>query len=197
MQALISSWRKEWNEGDFPFLFVQLASYKAPATQPAPGGTIAKTREAQLQTLAVPNTAMAVTIDIGDAKIFPAHPKDKQDVGKRLGLAARATVYGEKVEFSGPIYDSMKVEGDVVRLRFTHAQGGLSVKGDKLAGFAIAGENKKFVQADAKIDGDSVIVSSPDVAQPAAVRYGWADNPPVNLFNGEGLPASPFRTDQW
>ncbi len=140
---------------------------------------------------------MAVTIDIGDAK--NVHPKDKQDVGKRLGLAARATVYGEKVEFSGPIYESMKVDGNAIRLRFTHTQGGLAVKGDKLAGFAIAGENKKFVLADAKIDGDSVIVSSPGMlCKPAGrVRYGWADNPPVNLLNGEGLPASPFRTDQW
>jgi sialate O-acetylesterase len=195
MQTLISSWRKEWNQGDFPFLFVQLAAYKAPATQPAPGGGIAKTREAQLQTLGVPDTAMAVTIDIGDAK--NVHPKDKQDVGKRLGLAARATVYGEKVEFSGPIYDSMTVEGNAIRLKFTHTQGGLSAKGEKLTGFAIAGGDKKFVRADAKVDGDAVIVSSPGVAEPSAVRYGWADNPPVNLFNGEGLPASPFRTDQW
>ena len=138
-----------------------------------------------------------VTIDIGEAKDI--HPRNKQDVGKRLALAARALVYGEKIVYSGPIYDSMTVEGSRVRLRFKHVGGGLTARGPgKLASFAIAGKDKKFVWADAQIDGDTVLVSSDQVPQPVAVRYAWADNPDTcNLYNKEGLPASPFRTDDW
>jgi sialate O-acetylesterase len=152
-------------------------------------------RESQLQSLAVPNTAMAVLIDIGDAK--NVHPHNKQDVGKRLSLAARAIAYGEKIEYSGPIYDSMSVEGNSIRVRFKHVDGGLKAKGEKLTAFAIAGDEKQFAYADARIDGDSVVVSSPEVSSPKAVRYGCADNPPANLYNAADLPASPFRTDDW
>jgi len=153
-------------------------------------------REAQLRTLSVLNTGMAVIIDIGDEKDI--HPKNKQDVGKRLALWALGNSYGKKIVYSGPLYKSMKVDGNKVILSFEQVGGGLAAKGDgQLKGFAVAGEDKKFVWADAKIDGDSVIVSSEQVAAPVAVRYAWADNPVCNLYNKEGLPASPFRTDDW
>jgi sialate O-acetylesterase len=152
-------------------------------------------REAQTMTLALPKTGMAVIIDIGDATNI--HPKDKQNVGKRLALAAEAGTFGKNVVYSGPMYESMKVEGDKVRLKFKHVGGGLVAKGDKLTGFAIAGEDKKFVWADAKIDGDTVVVSAKDVAKPVAVRYAWADNPECNLYNKADLPAVPLRTDDW
>jgi sialate O-acetylesterase len=136
---------------------------------------------------------MAVTIDIGEANDI--HPKNKQDVGKRLALAARAIAYGENIVYSGPIYDGMTVEGNKIRIRFKHTGSGLVAKGEKLTGFAIAGEDGKFVWAEAKIEGDTVVVWSPNVEKPVAVRYAWADNPDCNLYNQEGLPASPFRTD--
>jgi sialate O-acetylesterase len=194
MKTLIADWRKAWGEGDFPFLFVQLANINALATQPVQGrSTVALVREGQMDTLKIPNTGMAVTIDIGDAA--NVHPKNKQEVGRRLALAAQALVYREPIAYSGPLYDTMQVEGSRVRLRFKHTEGGLKAKDDKLIGFAIAGEDGKFVWADAQIDGETVVVSSPDVPKPTVVRYGWADNPPVSLYNGAGLPASPFRTD--
>jgi sialate O-acetylesterase len=138
---------------------------------------------------------MAVIIDIGDAKDI--HPKNKQDVGKRLALWAQSQVYGKDVVYSGPLYDSMKVEGGQVRIAFKHTGSGLEAKGEKLAGFSVAGEDRKFVWAQAKIDGKDVLVSCPEVSKPVAVRYAWADNPECNLYNKEGLPASPFRTDDW
>jgi sialate O-acetylesterase len=192
--ALIADWRKDWGEGDFPFLFVQLANFMAAKPEPTESAW-AELRQAQSMTLSVPKTAQAVTIDIGDAKDI--HPKNKQDVGRRLALAAEAVAYGKKVVHSGPVYDSMKIDGSKAVLKFTHCGGGLAAKGDKLTGFAIAGEDRKFVWADARIDGDSVIVSSEKVPAPVAVRYAWADNPQCNLYNKEGLPASPFRTDDW
>jgi sialate O-acetylesterase len=147
-------------------------------------------------TLSLPKTGQAVIIDIGEANNI--HPKNKQDVGRRLALAAQAIAYGKTLVYSGPVYDKMKVEGDKVRLSFKHVGGGLVAQGgDKLTGFAIAGEDKKFVWADARIDGDTVVVSSKEVAKPAAVRYAWADNPECNLYNKEGIPASPLRTDDW
>jgi sialate O-acetylesterase len=154
-------------------------------------------REAQLHIAQnVPHSGLAVAVDIGDAKDI--HPKNKQDVGERLALAALAIAYGLKNEFSGPVYRSMKVEGETVRLSFDHTNGGLTAKGgDRLTGFAIAGEDRRFVWAEAKIEGKDVIVSSPMVKKPVAVRYGWADNPALNLYNGSGLPASPFRTDDY
>jgi hypothetical protein len=137
----------------------------------------------------------AVTIDIGDAKDI--HPKNKLDVGERLALVALAKVYGRKLEYSGPVYRRMKVEGERVRLTFDHAGGGLLAKGGALKGFAVAGEDGRFVWAEASIEDDEVVVWSPQVKRPAAVRYGWADNPEGNLYNRAGLPASPFRTDDF
>ncbi|MFT2008321.1 sialate O-acetylesterase [Pontibacter sp. 13R65] len=192
---LINDWRKSWGRGDFPFYFVQLANYMQ--SNPEPGESDwAELREAQLMTLKVPNTGMAVAIDIGEEKDI--HPKNKQEVGRRLALAARAKTYNEKIAFSGPAYKSMKVEGNSIRLSFDHTNKGLQAKGgNKLTGFAIAGADKKFHWAEATIVGNEVLVSSPEVQQPVAVRYGWAANPKVNFYNGEGLPASPFRTDTW
>ena len=147
-------------------------------------------------TLDIPNTGMAVIIDIGEAKDI--HPKNKQDVGKRLALWALANTYGKKVVYSGPLYKSMERKGNQILLRFDHCGGGLVARdGAPLKGFAIAGEDRKFVWADAKIEGDTVVVSSEKVAEPVAVRYAWADNPACNLCNKAGLPASPFRTDAW
>jgi sialate O-acetylesterase len=141
----------------------------------------------------VPNTGLAVAIDIGEVDI---HPKDKQDVGRRLALLALGKAYAKEVVDSGPIYKSMQVEQNQIRIKFTHADGGLVAKGGPLQRFAIAGADNRFVWADARIDGDSVVVSSPQVASPVAVRYAWASNPQgANLYNGAGLPASPFRTD--
>jgi len=192
--AMIADWRKNWGQGDFPFLFVQLANFMA--RKPDPGeSSWAELREAQTLTLNLPKTGQAVIIDIGEANDI--HPKNKQDVGHRLALAAEAIAYGRKIEYSGPMYESKTVDGNKVRLKLAHAGGGLGAKGDKLTGFAVAGEDRKFVWADARIESDTVVVSSDKVAAPVAVRYAWADNPECNLYNKEGLPASPFRTDDW
>ena len=192
--AMIRSWRTLWGQGAFPFLFVQLANWK-PAQREPLGDEWAELREAQTLALAVPNTGMAVAVDIGDAAAI--HPKNKQDVGLRLALAALAKAHGRQIQYSGPLYESHAVKGGSVRVRFQHAQKGLVCKGRALTGFAIAGVDQKFVWAQARIDGSSVIVSSAAVKKPVAVRYGWAANPACNLYNAEGLPASPFRTDDW
>lgn len=193
--ALINSWRKAWGQGDFPFLFVQLANFLERKPEPTESAW-AELREAQLLTLkTVPKTGMAVAIDIGEANDI--HPRNKQDVGKRLALAALAIAYGQKIVYSGPIYRSMRIEGNKIRLFFDHVGSGLVAKGGELKGFAIAGEDRKFVWAKAKIEGNTVVVWSEQVPKPVAVRYGWADNPDCNLYNKEGLPASPFRTDDW
>ncbi|MCA1618095.1 MAG: sialate O-acetylesterase [Acidobacteria bacterium] len=194
LPLLIRDWRARFGVGDFPFLIVQLANYLERREQPADSDW-ARLREAQLRvSRSVPNSGLAVTIDIGDARDI--HPKNKRDVGERLALAALAKVYGRKVEYSGPVYRRMKVEGDRVRLTFDRAEGGLVAGGGgRLRGFAVAGEDGRFVWAEASIEGDEVIVRSPRVERPAAVRYGWADNPDCNLYNRAGLPASPFRTD--
>ncbi len=182
--ALIADWRKAWDQGDFPFLFVQIAPF---------GGVTPELRDVHLKTwLKTPNTAMAVITDHGSTSI---HPPEKEPVGQRLALAARALAYGEKIEFSGPLYDSIQIKGDKAVLHFKHVGSGLMARDGELKGFVVAGADKKFVPAEAKIEGDTVVVSSPQVAAPAAVRYGWANVPDVNLFNKEGLPASPFRTD--
>jgi sialate O-acetylesterase len=193
--AMIKNWRTDWEEGDFPFLFVQLANFMA--VKPDPGeSNWAELREAQLMTLSLPNTGMATIIDIGDANNI--HPKNKQDVGKRLALWALAKTYDKDLVYSGPLYKSMEVKGNQIVLHFDHIDSGLVTKGgESLKGFAIAGADRKFVWADAKIEGDTVVVSSDQVSEPVAVRYAWADNPVCNLYNKEGLPASPFRTDQW
>jgi sialate O-acetylesterase len=183
--ALIADWRRAWGLGEFPFLFVQIAPFDDMTPE---------IREAQLLTWRhTPNTAMAVTTDCGDAKDI--HPAHKQPVGARLALAARALAYGDKVEYSGPAFQSMAVSGNKATLRFDHLGGGLVAKGGPLQGFTIAGEDKVFVPARAEIRGSTVVVTSKTVAKPVAVRYGWANVPVVNLFNKAGLPASPFRTD--
>ena len=193
MPLIINDWRKQWQQ-PMPFFMVQLANYMARDSKPGESAW-AELREAQLKTLDVENTGMAVAIDIGLADDI--HPTNKQDVGKRLGLAARRVAYGEQIAHSGPIYSGCTLERGQVRLHFNCTDGGLVAKGDKLKGFAVAGVDRKFHWADARIDGNTVVVTSPDVEFPVAVRYAWADNPECNLYNGAGLPASPFRTDEW
>jgi len=188
-QTLIQDWRAAWSEGNFPFLFVQIANYHAGAEYHWP-----QVREAQREALALVSTAMAVTIDIGDADNI--HPADKQDVGHRLSLAARAMVYGEHVEFSGPHYRTMSQEGSTLNLYFDNADGGLVMKGEALVGFEIAGPDGRFVPAVSTIRGTTVVLSSPAVPRPTQARYGWLDDPVCNLFNKAGLPASPFRTER-
>jgi sialate O-acetylesterase len=191
---MISCWRRNWDQGEFPFLFVQLANFRF--TQPEPGDSDwAELREAQTMTLQIPDTGMAVIIDIGDARDI--HPKNKQDVGKRLALWALANTYGQDIVYSGPLYRSMEKAGGKIILHFDHVDGGLIARDGELKGFAIAGTDRKFVWADARIEGDTVVVSSENAPEPAAVRYAWADNPVCNLYNQAGLPASPFRTDTW
>ena len=191
---MIRDWRRSWGIGDFPFFFVQLANFME--RRPEPGDSEwAELREAQTMALKTPATGMAVIIDVGEAKSI--HPLNKQDVGKRLALNALARVYGEPVEYAGPMYDHLTVEDGSIRLHFTHAEGLKTPGAAKLVGFAIAGEDKNFVWADARIDGETVVVSSSQVAKPVAVRYAWADNPECNLYNAADLPASPFRTDDW
>jgi sialate O-acetylesterase len=183
--TMIADWRARWKQEDFPFIFVQVAPFN---------GMVPEIRESQLLTLSrSPNTAMVVTTDVGDAKDI--HPKRKEPVGQRLALAARALAYGEKIEYSGPLYQEMKVEAGRVMLDFTHTGGGLVAKGGDLQGFTIAGADGNFVPAQAEIQGSRIMVSSADVPTPTAVRYGWSNFPEVNLYNREGLPASPFRTD--
>ncbi|QTN32062.1 sialate O-acetylesterase [Akkermansiaceae bacterium] len=183
--AMIADWRTRWKQGDFPFLYVQVAPW---------GGMPPEIREAQFLSLGkVKNTAMTVTTDFGDADDI--HPKQKEPVGQRLAIAARALAYGEAIEYSGPLYDSMKVEIGKIILSFQHVGGGLMAKDGPLKGFTIAGKDKEFVPARAEIEGSTIVVSADGVADPQAVRYGWANVPDVNLFNREGLPASPFRTD--
>ena len=193
--TMIKCWRDDWKQGDFPFLFVQLAPYMKISNQPQDSNW-AELREAQLlTTMRSPNTAMAVITDVGDEKDI--HPKRKQAVGERLALAARALAYGGKVEYVGPTYESLTISGPEAILHFKHVGSGLVAKGEQLTGFTIAGDDKTFHNAEAKIAGDTVVVSSSDVAKPVAVRFGWANYPVVNLWNKEGLPASPFRTDDF
>ncbi len=194
-KTMIQDWRSKWNQGDFPFIFTQLANYKAYKDQPGEDEW-AELREAQLMALDLPNTGMAITIDIGNADDI--HPKNKQDVGKRLALNALNSVYGKTdVVPCGPLYKSSTVEDGKIRISFDQVDGGLEAKGGALKGFAIAGNDKKWVWANAAIDGETVVVSSPSVANPVAVRYAWQSNPRCNLYNKAGLPASPFRTDNW
>lgn len=194
---MIQCWRDKWKQPDLPFLFVQLANFQQEPQEPGESNW-ARLREAQFMTLTVPSTGMAVAIDVGDANDI--HPKDKQTVGHRLALNALKLVYDKPVADSGPTYVSMQAEGNKTILTFKNVEGGLVCK-DKygyLKSFAIAGPDKKFYWAKAMIKGDQVVVYSDKVANPVAVRYAWADNPAdANLYNTEGLPASPFRTDDW
>ena len=214
---MISGWRKQWNQREFPFYFCQLANFQAKNPTPA-DSTWAELREAQSMALKLPNTGQAVLIDVGESGDI--HPRNKKDVGERLALIALAKDYGKSLPYSGPVFDSLKVEGNKAILTFRHTDGGLIAKplaatylvqsrtnttaplvrnspNSQLEGFSICGEDKKWVWADAKIDGDTVVVTSDKVAVPVAVRYAWADNPTCNLYNGANLPASPFRTDDF
>ncbi len=184
--AMIKDWRTAWGQGVFPFLFVQIAPHERMTPE---------IREAQLFTAQrVPATAVIVTTDVGEAKDI--HPKKKEPVGGRLALAARALAYGEKLEYSGPMFDALKLEGARAIMSFTHVGGGLEARGGELKGFSVAGADRKFVSATAKIEGDKVVVTAAAVSQPEVVRYAWEFVPDVNLFNRAGLPASPFRTDR-
>lgn len=196
MTSLITGWRELWNMPDMPFLLVQLPNYMQTHEQPTDSGW-ARIREAQLQAFkTIPNTALAVTYDVGEWNDI--HPLNKKAVAQRLFLGARKAVYGEKVTASGPVYKDMKIDGDKIIITFTETGRGLMAKGGELKHFAIAGADRKFVWADAIIKGNKVIVSSKEVQNPVAVRYAWADNPDgANLCNKDGLLASPFRTDDW
>ena len=204
LPRLIQDWRHHWGM-DFPFLFVQLPANGKDAAPVAESGW-PWLREAQFMTLREPRTAMAITIDVGDPN--NVHPGDKLDVGKRLSLLARRDVYGEKIVASGPLFRDFTVEGDKIRVNFRETGSGLTpgqapwraagvepLPTDRLIGFYIAGDDHKWCEAQAKIDGDSVVVSNSAVGKPVAVRYGWANSPRCNLYNREGLPAAPFRTD--
>lgn len=194
LPSMIEGWRKGFGEPEFPFLIVQLPNL---GTSSELGNSIwAELRDAQLHTAkVVPNTGLAVTIDVGDSKNL--HPPRKAEIGERLALWALGTTYGRKIVYSGPIYDSMEISGNEVRIRFRYVGEGLDVHGESLKGFSIAGADKKFHWADARIEGDEVVVSSKEVGAPVAVRYAWAASPECNLYNKNGLPASPFRTDDW
>ena len=191
--ALIHQWRKDWKQGKFPFYFVQIAPYQYKGQ---PETNAAELREAQMMALEIPNTGMAVTMDIGDPTNI--HPWHKEVVGERLALWAMAKSYGQKgIVYSGPLYRKIKIEGNKIRLYFDHVGSGLMAKDGPLTHFQIAGKDRQFVPAEAIIDGDTVLVSAPNLFQPVAVRYGWSDAAEPNLFNKEGLPASSFRTDDW
>jgi sialate O-acetylesterase len=195
LPALIRDWRAAWNSPGLSFFFVQLANH-GPRLE-LPGESLwAELRETQLEARTLPGTAMAVTIDIGDAADI--HPVNKQEVGRRLALAARALIFGEKLVHSGPVLRSWAVEGGAVRLEFDSMGGGLATSdGRSPIGFAVAGRDRMFHCAGARIEGDTVVVRADEIPAPLAVRYAWADNPDCNLVNREGLPASPFRTDEW
>lgn len=196
LPAMIADWRSLFAQGDFPFYIVSLPAFTKRSPVPVDGDDWTETRESQaLAAATVPNACLAVTVDTGDPDNI--HAKDKKPVGDRLALCALAGYYGKNVVYSGPTLESAKRLPSSIRLHFTHTDGGLVVKGDKLEEFAIAGDDRKWVWADASIDGDTVVVSSPSVPNPTQVRYAWQSNPAATLFNGAGLPAAPFRTDTW
>jgi sialate O-acetylesterase len=218
LSTMVKEWRTRWGQGDFPFGWVQLPNFHAAQKEPVEDTGWVMVREGMLKTLALPNTGMAITTDIGEDKDI--HPKNKQDIGKRLAMWALADVYKQKdIASSGPLYVGHKIKGSEVTITFKHADGDLVVKiGDGLVtprvewptvwppggtgfgqirGFVVAGADKQWHHAAAKIIGNTVVVTSPEVKQPVAVRYAWADNPDCNLYNRAGLPASPFRTDNW
>jgi sialate O-acetylesterase len=187
--AMITDWRARWGEGSFPFLFVQISSYTA-----TPDESWGIVREAQRRTLKLADTAMAVSLDVGQAD--NVHPPDKQTVGARLALAARAVAYGEAVEFSGPLFREATSEGNAMRVYFTHGHG-LTAKGGTLEGFEVAGEDLRFHAGTARVDGDTVMVNAREVSRPMYVRYAWANAPmTANLYNGAGLPAAGFTSEK-
>jgi sialate O-acetylesterase len=215
--ALIRDWRKQWKQGDFPFYFCQISNFGQHVTKPRES-TEAELRESQSLALALPNTGQAITIDLGEEADI--HYRDKQPAGVRLARLALAGTYGKSVQSSGPVFNSFKLEGHAIRITFLHAEGGLVARPipatyrpksslatslplqrpsphSQLEGFAICGEDHIWHWADAYLDGDTVVVSSASTPHPVAVRYAWADNPITNLYNREGLPATPFRTDSF
>ena len=194
LETMIYDWRSRWGY-EFPFAWVQLPNFTDLQTEPVESTGWVMVREGMLKTLDLSQTGMAITVDIGEAGDI--HPKNKQDVGHRLAKWALTEVYGKPGVSSGPLYKSMAKKGGTIVVNFDNVGRSLVAKGDKLIGFAVAGADRKFVWADAKIVGDTVVVSSPKVKSPAAVRYAWAPNPQCNLYNSAGLPASPFRTDNW
>jgi len=194
LSTMINDWRSRWG-CEFPFAWVQLPNFTKPQVEPVESTGWVMVREGMLNTLDLPQTGMAITVDIGDAGNI--HPKNKQDVGLRLARWALTEVYGKPGVSCGPIYKSMAKKGGAIVIHFENVGKKLLAKGGDLVGFAVAGADRKFVRADAKIVGDTVVVSSPKVKSPAAVRYAWAPNPKCNLYNSADLPASPFRTDSW
>jgi sialate O-acetylesterase len=195
---MITDWRTKWNQGDFPFYFVQLSTFDEFKGNSKVGSRWAELREAQTETLKLANTGMAVTTDIGNAKDI--HPTNKKDVGLRLSAIALNNVYGKKQVHSGPMYKAQEIKGNQIIVNFTSIGTGLSTSDKKgvLKGFEIAGADKVFYPAKAIIKDNKVIVSSESVPNPVAVHYGWADDDTeINLFNKENFPASPFRTDNW
>jgi sialate O-acetylesterase len=192
--TMIKSWRNIWHNDDLGFYFVQLAPYMKEEKQPTDPNW-ARLREAQNTALKLPHTGVSVITDVGDPGNI--HPKRKEAVGVRLALCARAQTYGEKIEYLGPLYESLKVDGNKAVLSFTHIGKGLECKDEELKGFTLAGEDKVFYNATAEIKGDKIVVTCDQVTKPVAVRYGWANCPVVNLYNKDGIPASPFRTDDW
>ena len=194
LPLMITDWRTQWGY-KFPFYIVQIANYMDQQTGPETSAW-AELREAQTFTQRLENTGLACIIDIGEADDI--HPKNKQEVGRRLGLLARALTYGEKVEYSGPQYQCNKIEGRTIRLSFSHAESGLKTKdGSDVKGFYIAGTDHQFHEATARIEGKEIVVEAQEVDLPVAVRYAWANNPVCNVYNGAGLPMVPFRTDDW
>jgi len=196
LPAMIADWRALFEQGDFPFYIVSLPAFTKHSAVPVDGDDWTETRESQaIAAATVPNTCLAVTIDTGDPDNI--HAKDKQPVGDRLALCALAKYYAKNVVYSGPVVESVERLPGSIRLHFAHSDGGLVIKGNKLEEFSIAGDDRKWAWADARIDGNTVVVSSPSVPNPKQVRYAWQSNPAATLFNGAGLPAGPFRTDTW
>ena len=195
LPTLIQSWRKHWNQGDFPFLIVQLPNFRQRKSQPSESDW-AELREAQQMSLVLPQTGLAVSIDVGE--VDDVHPRNKTEIGNRLAAWALGTTYGKNSVYSGPLFESVTFHGDTATATFNHTGGGLVVRnGDQLEGFALAGSDREFHWAQARIVGNTVEVRSNKISKPIALRYAWADNPKCNLYNEEGFPAAPFRTDQW
>jgi sialate O-acetylesterase len=193
--GIVEGWRKAWGQGEFPFGYVQ-ACNRGRREEEISETAMPKFREAQSLGLRVPNTGMAVTVDLSDGST--SLPRNKEEVGRRLALWAEHKAYGKTdVVYSGPVFDTLKIEGNKARLTFKNVGGGLKIGGDKLTGFSLASDFRRFFWANATIEGNTIVVTCEDVQWPAAVRFGWADNTDCNLLNQEGLPAAPFRTDNW
>jgi sialate O-acetylesterase len=196
LPAMAADWRKLFGQGDFPFYIVGLPAFKHRSAVPVTGDEWTETRESQaIAAATISNSCLAETIDTGDPDNI--HAQDKQPVGERLALCALANHYGKKVVYAGPTFASADKLPGAIKIHFTHTDGGLAVKGAKLEEFSVAGEDRKWHWADARIEGDAVVVSSPEVPNPQEVRYAWQSNPAATLYNGAGLPAVPFRTDTW